>query len=144
MNLQKFTVKAQEAVQKATELAASRNHQGIEPAHLLEAFLSDPDSVAVSILRRIGANVDRLRRQAEEALGGLPEVTGASAGDQYVGQELKKVFDRARAEADVMDDEYVSTEHLLVGLVEGKNEIGQALRDQGASKEQVMDVLDDV
>jgi len=156
MNLQKFTVKAQEAVQKAVELAASHNHQGIEPPHLLEAFLSDPDSpettsslrsgrsVAVSILRRIGANVNRLRRQAEDALDGLPKVSGASAGDQYVGEDLKKVFDRARGEADVMDDEYVSTEHLLIGLVEGKNEVGQALRDQGASKEQVMDVLEDV
>jgi len=144
MNLQKFTVKAQEAVKKAMELAASHNHQGIEPPHLLEAFLSDPDSVAVSILRRIGANINRLREKAEDALGSLPEVTGASAGDQYIGEELKKVFDRARAEADVMDDEYVSTEHLLIGLVEGKNQIGQALRDQGASKDQVMDVLDDV
>ena len=118
MNLQKFTVKAQKAVQKATELAASDNHQGIEPPHLLEAFLSDPDSVAVSILRRVGANINRLREQVETAMASLPTVTGASASDQYVGEELKKVFDRARAEADVMDDEYVSTEHLLIGLVE--------------------------
>ena len=144
MNLQKFTVKAQEAVQKAMELAASKNHQGIEPPHLLEAFLSDPDSVAVSILRRVGVSLDRLRTEVEAALESLPTVTGASAGDQYVGEELKKVFDRARAEADVMDDEYVSTEHLLIGLVEGQNEIGQALRDQGASKEHVMEALDDV
>ena len=144
MNLQKFTVKAQEAVQKAMELAASKNHQGIEPPHLLEAFLSAPDSVAVSILRRVGASVDRLRNQATEAMEALPTVTGASAGDQYVGEELKKVFDRARAEADVMDDAYVSTEHLLIGLVEGKNEVGQALRDQGASKDYVMEALDDV
>ncbi|WP_263818698.1 ATP-dependent chaperone ClpB [Salinibacter sp.] len=144
MNLQKFTVKAQEAVQKAMELAASKNHQGIEPPHLLEAFLSDPESVAVSILRRVGVSLDRLRTEVEAALESLPTVTGASAGDQYVGEELKKVFDRARAEADVMDDEYVSTEHLLIGLVEGQNEIGQALRDQGASKEHVMEALDDV
>ncbi|MCS3649836.1 ATP-dependent chaperone ClpB [Salinibacter ruber] len=156
MNLQKFTVKAQEAVQKAMELAASKNHQGIEPPHLLEAFLSDPDSpettsslrsgrsVAVSILRRVGVSLDRLRTEVEAALESLPTVTGASAGDQYVGEELKKVFDRARAEADVMEDEYVSTEHLLIGLVEGQNEIGQALRAQGASKEHVMEALDDV
>ncbi len=144
MNLQKFTVKAQEAVQKAMEIAASHNHQGVEPPHLLEAFLSDPDSVAVSILRRIGASVDRLRDAADEAMEKLPTVTGASVSGQYVGENLKKVFDRARAEADVLGDEYVSTEHLLVGLVEGKNAVGQALRDQGASKDQVMDVLDDV
>jgi len=144
MNLQKFTVKAQEAVQKAMERAASSNHQGIEPPHLLEAFLSDPDSVAVSILRRLGANIDRLRRETEETLETLPKVSGASVGDQYIGEDLKKVFDRARAEADVMDDEYVSTEHLLIGLVEGKNAVGQALRDQGASKETLVDILEDV
>ena len=144
MNLQKFTVKAQEAVQKAMEIAASHNHQGVEPPHLLDAFLSDPDSVAVSILRRIGAGVDRLRSEAETAMEKLPAVTGASASGQYIGEELKKVFDRARAEADVLGDEYVSTEHLLVGLVEGTNDVGQALREEGASKDQVMDVLEDV
>ncbi len=144
MNLQKFTVKAQEAVQKAMEIAASHNHQGVEPPHLLDAFLSDPDSVAVSILRRIGAGVDRLRSEAETAMEKLPAVTGASASGQYIGEELKKVFDRARAEADVLGDEYVSTEHLLVGLVEGTNDVGQGLRDEGASKDQVMDVLEDV
>jgi len=144
MNLQKFTVKAQEAVQKAMEIAASHNHQGVEPPHLLDAFLSDPDSVAVSILRRIGASLKRLEDEVEAAVQKLPAVSGASASGQYIGEDLKKVFDRARAEADVLGDEYVSTEHLLVGLVEGKNEVGQALREEGASKDQVMDVLEDV
>ena len=144
MNLQKFTVKAQEAVQKAMDIAASHNHQGIEPPHMVSAFLSDPDSVAVSILRRIGASIDRLRRTADEAMEKLPEVTGASVSGQYLGDELKKVFDRARAEADMMDDEYVSTEHILIGLVESTGAVGQALRDQGASKDQVMAVLEDV
>jgi len=144
MNLQKFTVKAQEAVQKAMEIAASHNHQGVEPPHLLDAFLSAPDSVAVSILRRIGANLKRLDDTVDAALQKLPAVTGASASGQYIGEDLKKVFDRARAEADVLGDEYVSTEHLLVGLVEGANDVGQALREEGASKDQVMDVLEDV
>ncbi len=144
MNLQKFTVKAQEAVQNAMEIAASHQHQGVEPAHVLKAVLNDPEGIAVSILRRIGANIDRLQNQADTALGKLPKVSGASVSGQYLGDNLKKVFDRARAEADVMGDEYVSTEHLLVGLVEGKDTIGQALRDQGASKETLLDVMNDV
>ena len=144
MNLQKFTVKAQEAVQKAMEIAASHQHQGVEPAHVLKAVLSDPEGIAVSIVRRIGANIDRLQKQADTAMEKLPKVSGASVSGQYLGDDLKKVFDRARAEADVMGDEYVSTEHLLVGLVEGKDTIGQALRDQGASKETLLDVMDDV
>ena len=144
MNLQKFTVKAQEAVQTAMEMAASSNHQGVEPAHMLKAFLADPDGITTSILRRLGASMDVLQRRADAALESLPKVTGASVSGQYLGDELKKVFDRARAEADVMNDEYVSTEHLLIGLVESKGAVGQALRDQGASKASVREVLDDV
>ncbi|NBC85001.1 MAG: ATP-dependent chaperone ClpB [Bacteroidetes bacterium] len=144
MNLQKFTVKAQEAVQSAMERAASSNHQGVQPAHLLSAFLTDTEGITTSILRRIGASLDTLRQRTDAALEKLPKVTGASVSGQYLGDELKKVFDRARAEADLMNDEYVSTEHLLIGLVESKGEVGQALRDQGASKSQVRDVLEDV
>ena len=144
MNLQKFTVKAKEAVQAASEVAASHQHQGVEPTHLLKAFLEDPDSIALSILRRIGANLDRLNQVAESEIHKLPKVSGASVSGQYLGDALKKVFDRARAEADVMNDEYVSTEHLLVGLVESKEAVGQALRDQGASKDTLLEVLDNV
>ena len=144
MNLQKFTVKAKEAVQAASEVAASHQHQGVEPTHLLKAFLNDPDSIALSILRRIGANLDRLNQVAESEIQKLPKVSGASVSGQYLGDALKKVFDRARAEADVMNDEYVSTEHLLVGLVESKEAVGQALRDQGASKDTLLEVLDNV
>ena len=144
MNLQKFTVKAQEAVQKAMEIAASKNHQGVEPAHLASAFLSDPDSIAVSMLRRIGANLDAVRRTVDSEMETFPKVTGASVSGQYLSDETKKIFDRARAEADLMNDEYVSTEHLLIGLVESKDKTGQALRDQGASKEKVREVLEDV
>ena len=144
MNLQKFTVKAQEAVQKAMEIAASENHQGIEPAHLMKAFLSDPESIIVSVLRRLGVNVDYMRQRADEAMETFPVVTGASVSGQYLSEETKKVFDRARAEADLMGDEYVSSEHILIALLESKSKIGQALRDQGATKENVKSVLEDV
>ena len=144
MNLQKFTVKAQEAVQKATEIAASANHQGVEPPHLLKAFLGDPGSIVASIVGRLGANADYLGTKADEAMAKLPVVTGASVSGQYVGEALKKVFDRALAEAELLGDEYVSSEHLLVGLAESKGDVGQAMRDQGLSKEAILNVLKDV
>ena len=144
MNLQKFTVKAKEGVQKALEIAASQNHQGIEPPHVLKAFLSDPDSIVVSILRRIGVNLDFVRERADALTEKLPQVTGASVSGKYLGEETKKIFDRARAEAELMDDEYVSSEHILVALVESKHDMGQVLRDQGATKDQVNEVLSDV
>ncbi len=144
MNFQKFTVKAQEAVQQAMELAASLNHQGIEPPHLLRALLSDESSIVVSILRKLGANTDLLQNRAEQALQKLPVVTGSSVSGQYLGQEMKKVFDRALAEAELLKDEYISSEHLLIALAESKDDLGRALQDQGVNKEKVLGVLKDV
>ncbi len=144
MNLQKFTVKAQEAVQQALELAAQKNHQALEPPHLLKALLSDPQGTVVSILQRLGASLAYLNTKADQALAKLPVVHGASVSGQYLGSDLKKVFDRALAEADLLKDEYVSTEHLLIALAESPTEVGQALRDQGVTKEKILSVLKDV
>ncbi len=144
MNLQKFTVKAQEAVQQGAELAASRNHQGLEPAHLLLAFLADDNGIVRSILGRLGANVGFLEARAGEALGRLPSVTGASVGGQFASDALKKVFDRALAEAETLKDEYVSSEHLLIALSAAKDATGEALRGQGVTKDAVLGILKDV
>jgi ATP-dependent Clp protease ATP-binding subunit ClpB len=144
MNLQKFTVKAQETVQDALERAAGQNHQGVEPAHLLTALLADGDGVAVTVLRRIGASPDRLRQRAEQAMEKLPTVTGASVSGQYLSDDTKNVFDRARAEADLLGDDYVSSEHLLVALAESQDAVGNALREEGATKETVEEVMQEV
>ncbi len=144
MNLQKFTVKAQETVQAALQLAASKNHQGLEPAHLLKAFLAEEDGVVVTILQKLGVSTDLVSRKADEALERLPVVTGSSVTGQYVGQDAKKVFDRALAEAELLQDEYVSSEHLLIALAESKETVGQILKEQGATKEKILGVLKDV
>ncbi|ARA94178.1 ATP-dependent chaperone ClpB [Rhodothermaceae bacterium RA] len=144
MNLQKFTVKAQEAVQKAMEIAASHNHQGIEPPHLMRALLDDPQGIAVSLLKKLGANLDFLGHKTDEALEKLPAVTGASVSGQYLGNDLKKVFDRALAEAELLKDDYVSTEHLLIALAESKDAVGQALQAQGVTKEKILQALQEV
>ncbi len=144
MNLQKFTVKAQEAVQKAVEIAASRNHQGLEPPHLLLAFLAEEGGVVTSLLTRLGASPDTLKARAEEALGRLPVVTGSSVSGQYVGQDAKNVFDRALAEAELLKDEYVASEHVLIGLAEAKDPVSKALQAQGVNRERILSVLKDV
>src|SRR5690606_42087496 len=93
MNLQKFTLKAQEAIQKGMEIAASENHQGIEPPHILKAFLQDPESIVMSILQRLEVDTAVLAQEVDAALAKLPVVTGASVTGQYAGDGLKKVFD---------------------------------------------------
>ncbi len=144
MNLQQFTIKAQEAIQKAMEIAASRNHQGIEPPHLMKAFLEESGGVVRTVLQKLNANLDYLAARTDEALEKLPVVTGASVSGQYLGEDLKKVFDRALAEAELLKDEYVSSEHLLIALAESKDPVGEALRDQRVTKEAILGVLKDV
>ena len=144
MNLQNFTVKAQEAVQKALQIATANNQQGLEPPHLLKAFLADPNSIVVTILQKLEASIDYIEAKTDEAMGKLPVVTGASVSGHYVGQDAKKVFDRALAEAQLLQDEYVSSEHLLIGLSASKGMVGQALHDQSVTKDAILAVLKEV
>lgn len=144
MNLQKFTLKAQEAIQQAQQLAASRNHQGLDPAHLLLACLADDNGLARSIVQRVGAHADVLRKAAEDQLKALPVVSGASVSGQYLSEGLKKVLDRALAEAETLKDDYVSTEHLLIALSASPDVIGKAMLQQGVTKDALLAVLKDV
>jgi ATP-dependent Clp protease ATP-binding subunit ClpB len=144
MNLQKFTLKAQEAVQEALQIAASKNHQGLEPAHVLRALLEEDGGVVRSILSRLGANADALAKAADEAMDKLPVVSGTSVSGQYLSENLKKVFDRALAEAETLKDEYVAAEHLLIAMAASPDPVGEALRGQGVAKEKILAVLKDV
>ena len=144
MNLQNFTVKAQEAVQKALQVATSQGHQGLEPPHLLKAFLSDPNSIVVSILQKMDASLEILNASIDQAMGKLPVVSGASVSGHYVGADTKRVFDRALAEARLLKDEYVSSEHLLIALAAVKGALGEVLRQQGVTKNAILAILTEV
>ena len=144
MNLQKFTIKAQETVQEGVQIAASKNHQGLEPPHLMKAFLNDQYNIVMSILDRLKANTETLKSKVDRGMNKLPVVTGASVSGQYIGQDLKKVFDRALAEAELLQDEFVSSEHLIIALAESKEAVGEALREQGVTKEKILGILKEV
>ena len=141
MNLQKFTVKAQEAVQAALEIAQSQTHQGIEPPHLAKAFLQEEGGLATTLLQRLGANLDYIATKTDEALDKLPKVSGSSVTGQYVGNTLSKVFDQALKESEKLGDEYVATEHLLIALAEGSGPVAEALKQQKVTKERLLEAL---
>ena len=144
MNLQKFTVKAQEAVQAALEIAQSKNQQGLEPAHLLKAFLQDEGGLVPTLLSRLQANADTLAALADRAIDKLPTVTGASVSGQYVGADLNRAFDRALAEAEALGDDYVASEHLLLAMADGDGPVANALQSQNVTKERLLEVLREV
>jgi ATP-dependent Clp protease ATP-binding subunit ClpB len=105
MKLDKFTVKAQEAISSAQDLARRQEHQAIEPEHLLKALVDQADGIVVPVLQRIGADPNLISGRVDEALGKLPRVSG---GENYPSQRFLKVLDRAEDEAKKLKDEYTA------------------------------------
>ncbi|MBV8631150.1 MAG: ATP-dependent chaperone ClpB [Silvibacterium sp.] len=122
---EKFTVKSQEAVQAASQLATENGNPEILPLHLLSALIDDRDGIIVPVLEKVGVPSAQLRTKIEEAIGKLPKVSGG--GQPTASTVLNKVFERAFKEADQFKDEFVSTEHLLLALAEQKNDGAQLL-----------------
>ncbi len=144
MNLQKFTIKSQEAIQSAQEIAANYGNQAIAPEHLLAALVQDAGGVVVPVLRKIGASPDQIRVKISALMEKLPKVSGAPAAGTYLGQDLAGIFETARSEAQGLKDEFVSTEHLLIALTLSRTPAGQLLAEQGVTKDLVYRALKDV
>ena len=142
MNMNKLTVKAQEAVQQAQELAGEHSNQVLEPLHLLGALLADQEGVVGPILAKAGAQTSVVAHKVTDAIAALPRVQGA--GGMGISSDGQKALQDAFAEASKLSDEYVSTEHLLLGIVASKSNAGQLLRDQGVTRDVVLKVLKDV
>ncbi len=144
MNFNKFTIKAQEAVQAGLELAQNENHQAVEPAHVLRALTSDPENVTVNILKKIGVSIPGLHDRLDRVIKKFPVVKGASVSGQYLSNKTKEVFDVAQKEADDLGDEYISSEHILLAIIQVSSETGSILKELGVQKKQVYKVLKDV
>lgn len=144
MNLNKFTLKAQEAIQKALELAQSGNNQALEPAHVVKAFLIDGDNIVITLLNKLGASMKAVEVSTDGSLNKLPKVQGASVSGQYLSATTKEAFDIAQKESTALGDEYISSEHVLLGIVQTKGEIADLLNDQGVTKDNILKVLNDV
>jgi ATP-dependent Clp protease ATP-binding subunit ClpB len=144
MRLDKFTVKAQDAVSEAQKKAEGSGHQTLENEHLLYALLQEKDGTVEAILEKLGANPAAVKRDVEGELSRLPRVEGA--GQQlYMGPTLKRSIDSASAEAERLKDEYVSTEHLLIGIADA-NEGGafKVLQSHGVTKDRIYSILKDI
>lgn len=141
MNFQKFTLKAQEAIQRAQEIAAEHNNQAIEPIHLLEALIEDASGLTPSMLMKLGANINRVKLKVGEQTEALPKVVGAV--DRYFSRNLTATLESAMKEAATMKDDYASVEHLLIALCSQKTPASQLLTDQGVTKENILKILKD-
>ncbi len=138
---EKLTVKAQEAVQAANELATESGNPESQPVHLLLAMLDDKEGIVPSVLAKIGAPIEQLRDRLHQVISTLPRVSGASHQAQGSSAFLK-ILDQAFREAQNFKDEYVSTEHLLLAITQEKNDPAQlALAASGATHDAILRAL---
>jgi ATP-dependent Clp protease ATP-binding subunit ClpB len=143
LRFDKMTVKAQEALQQANDVAARHENQQIEPVHLLEALVSQTDGVVPPLLARLGIRSEALTQEIAREIARLPKVQGFA--QQRLGKPLNSVLERAFAEAERFKDEYVSTEHLFLALAgEDRDPAGQLLKRQGATHEAILQALTSV
>jgi len=142
MNFDKLTVKSQELIQQAHGLASSGNNRSIEPLHLLSAMIGEKEGMAASIIEKIAGAGHGIEARVTEALAKQPKVTGA--GDLFWSNNSKQLFDQAFEQANLMKDEYVSTEHLFLALLMVDGPHRQILESCGITRSAVLKVLKEI
>jgi ATP-dependent Clp protease ATP-binding subunit ClpB len=141
----KFTIKAQESIGEAQQMANSYNHQEIKEEHLLLALINQKDGVVPSILQKLEVNLEEIKAKLEGILESIPRVYGDSGGQQYMGSNLNNVLDTALQEARKVKDEFVSTEHLLIALSETKgSRVGDLLKENEITKDRIYQALQNI
>ncbi|MFP5225429.1 MAG: ATP-dependent chaperone ClpB [Actinomycetota bacterium] len=146
MDMDRLTQRSQHAIAGAQRLATSRAHQQILPEHLLHTLLGDPEGVVVPVLGRLGTNANQLRNRVEELLDRIPRAYVGAQPSQpaTVSPALAGVLDRAEEEMRQLTDEYLSTEHLLLAMLEQPGDVATLLRDAGVERDQVLKALAEV
>jgi len=135
----RLTEKTQEAIQQAQTLAQEAQHQEITPEHLLLALLQQPDGTVPPIVQQVGVDPTRVASDVKARLDKLPKVYGA---ETYLGSRLRRLLDAASTEMERLKDEYLSTEHLLLAIVDEANSEGaRILQGAGVTREKILEAL---
>ncbi len=138
----KFTLKSQDAVQAAQEIASRNKQQQIDVEHLVLALLEQQDGVVIPILKKLGADPERIKAELVAVLNKLPKVEGLI--QSYLSPRLNNLFEKAGHEADRLKDEYLSTEHLLIAAAESDGTVQEILARHGVTRDRIFAVLVDI
>ncbi len=142
MRFDRFTIRGQEAIQAAIGVAEKNQNQQVEPEHLLQAMLEQKEGVVRPILGKVGVNVAAVQTELQAAIDKLPQVSG---GQQYFSSRTNTIFQDVQKIAEKMEDEYISTEHLLIAIAAEKaGDAGRILRSNGVSSEDIDKVITDM
>jgi ATP-dependent Clp protease ATP-binding subunit ClpB len=128
MNLNNFTLKAQESVQKGFDIATAKGQQAVECAHILKGVMSEAESITIFLFGKMGINTLTITKEIDTLIDSYPRVSGA---DSYVSSTVSEAFRKAAEHASGMKDKYVSSEHLLMGILDTEDKAARILRDHG-------------
>ncbi|MCB0551860.1 MAG: type VI secretion system ATPase TssH, partial [Phaeodactylibacter sp.] len=142
MNLNNFTIKAQEAVQRAQQAAMEGQQQAIELGHLLKGILEVDESVAPFVFKKLGANYDAIRQATDSIVQSYPRASGAS--NQYLSRTTTEALQKANTYLKEFGDEFVALEHLLLGIIATSDSVSQMLKDSGVSEKALKSAIKDL
>ncbi len=141
MNFNNFTIKSQEAIQQAQQLAQGLGHQLIENEHIFKAIFNVDENVLPFLLKKLNVNLSLLQQVLDSTLESFPKVSG---GDIQVSREAGKSLNEASIIAKKMNDEYVSIEHLVIAIFKSKSKIAQILKDQGVTEKHLTEAINEI
>ena len=142
MNFNNFTIKSQEAVQKAIEITKEKGQQAIEPAHILLGVIMSGENVVNFLFQKLGANPVYITSVLNKEIDSFPKVSGG--GEAYLSRESNSALDKAMDYAKKMGDQYVSIEHLLLGILASKSSASQVLKDAGVSENELQQAISEL
>lgn len=141
MNLNNLTIKAQEVIQRAQQLAMEYGHQAIENGHILKGLLDVDENVTPFIFKKLGISYQVIRQVADQIVLGYPKVSG---GSQYLSRDASNTLQYAGSALKTFGDEYIALEHLLIGLLKGKDDIARLLKDNGMNEKDLVVAIQDL
>jgi ATP-dependent Clp protease ATP-binding subunit ClpB len=138
MNLNNFTIKAQEAIQHAFTVAQGNQHQAVEPSHILKGVLQEAESVSTFLLKKCGVNTATFSQAIDRIISSYPKVSG---GEQYLSQDANKALQNAIEITKQQGDQYVAVETLLLGIISFNNQVSQVMKDAGMSEKDLQTAI---
>ncbi len=143
INIEKFTIKAQEMLKDAHSIAAEYGNQQIMSVHVLKALLDDEDGVVVEILKKIGSNIDEIKKEVINEINKIPKVSGVS--EIYISGETEKIMNDALKIAEQLNDEYINTEHFVLAMAGDKDTAaGRLLNKAGVNKDAILNAMREI
>ncbi|MGK7389534.1 MAG: ATP-dependent chaperone ClpB [Candidatus Cyclobacteriaceae bacterium M2_1C_046] len=135
MNFDKYTIKSQEVLQKAAEIASGNQQQAVEPGHLMKAILASDENVFSFLVKKLNLNRQHLEAKLEEIVGGYPKVSGQQP---YLSNDTSTVLREAEKALKEFKDEFIAVEHIIIGILEGKDKVAVLLKDVGINKKDLI------